>query len=273
MRRIRPKLKASKLTRKSGAAGKRRPAAKASAAAKTSLYRQVARALRDEILRGERPVGDNLPAESELSARFAISRHTVRQALRQLRDEGLVASRQGSGTVVVRAASSSGYIQTVASIEELIPYAAENRYDVSASELVTCDTALARKLGCSRGDKWLRITGYRYPPERKVPICWTEVFIRPQFSGVMKLLSGRKGPIYTWIEELYGADFAEVQQTLRVRDMPKAIAPKFDVEVGSPAVEICRVYRLDSGTVAEIAFNIHPADRFTSSITLHRSAP
>ena len=34
-------------TRKSGAAGKRRPAAKASAAAKTSLYRQVARALRD----------------------------------------------------------------------------------------------------------------------------------------------------------------------------------------------------------------------------------
>jgi DNA-binding GntR family transcriptional regulator len=237
------------------------------------LYRSVAESLRRDIARGRIAVGSNLPAESDLVRRFAVSRHTIRQALRQLRDDGLVASRQGAGTVVVKTTSQAGYVQTVASIEELIPYAAENRYDISGSERVTCGTQLARKLGCARGEEWLRITGYRYPPGETRPICWTEVYIRPQFSRAIGMLSRRNGAIYAWIEKLYGARFAEVRQTLRVREMPAHLARKLRSEAGAPAVEVCRVYRLTTGTVAEIAFNLHPADRFSHSMTLRRRAP
>jgi GntR family transcriptional regulator len=235
-----------------------------------ALYRRVANVLSEQIVRGDYPVGTNLPPETELCERFAVSRHTIRQALRQLRDDGLVTSRQGAGTIVVKPASKSEYVQTVASIEELVQYATKNRYDVNASEIVTCDTQLARKLGCARGEKWLRITGFRYPPKQSIPICWTEVYIRPQFGGVLKLLARRKGAIYAGIESLYGLRFAEVRQTLRVRDVPPEIAPKLRVDIGSPVVEVCRVYRLTTGTVAEIAFNLHPADRFSHSMTLHR---
>ncbi|MBL6749080.1 MAG: GntR family transcriptional regulator [Nevskia sp.] len=248
----------------------------ATPARSATLYRKVAGALRREIERGGFAVGASLPPESELCRRFAVSRHTVRQALRQLRDDGLVASRQGAGTTVLQPAGRSGYVQTFASIEELIPYAAENRYEVGAIERVRCDTALARRLGCARGDRWLRITGFRYAPGEALPVCWTEVYVRPQFSGVSRMLARGKGArsaIYAWIEETCGERFAEVRQTLRVRPMPAAQAAAFAVEAGAPAVEICRAYRFTGGAVAEVAFNLHPAERFSYSMTLrHRPA-
>ena len=50
--------------------------------------------------RGQRAAGSLLPSESELSARFGASRVTVRRALELVRDEGLIAARQGFGWFV-----------------------------------------------------------------------------------------------------------------------------------------------------------------------------
>jgi altronate dehydratase large subunit len=57
--------------------------------------------LKDQkIVTGEIAEGASLPSEHELSALFDISRPVVREALQRLRDEGLIASRRGSGSVV-----------------------------------------------------------------------------------------------------------------------------------------------------------------------------
>lgn len=57
--------------------------------------------MRQLIKNGEWPGGSRLPTESELSQRFGASRPVVRQALAKLRDEGLISSRQGSGSYVL----------------------------------------------------------------------------------------------------------------------------------------------------------------------------
>ncbi|OZM72661.1 GntR family transcriptional regulator [Amycolatopsis antarctica] len=63
-------------------------------------YQQVANALRAAILTKKFLPGDKLPSGPELSDRFGVARMTVQQAIRLLRDEGLVVSRQGSGVYV-----------------------------------------------------------------------------------------------------------------------------------------------------------------------------
>jgi len=63
-------------------------------------YMQVAEELRDEILRGTLAPGGALPSEPELAARFGLSRTSVRNAIKQLRDWGLVRAEQGRGTYV-----------------------------------------------------------------------------------------------------------------------------------------------------------------------------
>src|SRR5690606_1010804 len=55
------------------------------------------------ILAGEFPVGARLPAETALSRRFGVSRPVVRAALQRLQRDGLVQSRKGSGSYVLRA--------------------------------------------------------------------------------------------------------------------------------------------------------------------------
>lgn len=66
------------------------------------LYRQLADLLRQEINSGRLQPGDWLPSESRLEQEHGVSRGTVRQALKILADEGLVASRSGRGTFVKR---------------------------------------------------------------------------------------------------------------------------------------------------------------------------
>ena len=63
-------------------------------------YQQVANAVRAAILTRAFQPGDRLPSLNELSERYGVARMTVQQAMRVLRDEGLIVSRQGSGMFV-----------------------------------------------------------------------------------------------------------------------------------------------------------------------------
>jgi DNA-binding transcriptional regulator YhcF (GntR family) len=63
-------------------------------------YQQVSSALRASILTGKLAPGDQLPSGSQLASHYGVARMTVQQAVRVLRDEGLVVSRQGSGVFV-----------------------------------------------------------------------------------------------------------------------------------------------------------------------------
>lgn len=68
------------------------------------LYQQLAAAIRRGIDEGALPAGSTLPAERRLAAVLAVSRATVVAAYDQLRGEGVVESRRGSGTRVARMA-------------------------------------------------------------------------------------------------------------------------------------------------------------------------
>jgi GntR family transcriptional regulator len=64
-------------------------------------YQWVADTLRERIRSGEYQPGGKLPSEGELSKEFKVSKVTARLAVAQLRGEGLIRSRVGSGVVVV----------------------------------------------------------------------------------------------------------------------------------------------------------------------------
>jgi DNA-binding transcriptional regulator YhcF (GntR family) len=63
-------------------------------------YVQVANTLRAAILTKALSPGEQLPSGADLAARYSVSRQTVQNALKILRSEGLIVSRQGSGVFV-----------------------------------------------------------------------------------------------------------------------------------------------------------------------------
>ena len=67
---------------------------------RTPLWKAIATSLRSDITEGLNKQGDKLPTEAALAARFGVNRHTVRQALASLAEEGLVHARRGAGVFV-----------------------------------------------------------------------------------------------------------------------------------------------------------------------------
>lgn len=232
------------------------------------LYQMVVQALRAEILRGVYPVGHALPSESVLVERFGVSRHTIREALRNLRDLGMVESRQGKGTIVIKPGGPQVYVHQVNSIADLHDFNVESRYDDQAL-LVTLDEPLAARLGTAAGEKWLRINGLRYDGQGTA-ICAVEIYVPERLGGISRLLGRRSGPVYALIEDIYGESFGEVQQELRALPLPTDIAMKLESQPGETGVEIRRIYRLLDGEAGEITFNYYKAENFSFSMSLKR---
>ncbi len=78
-------------------------------AVEAPLHERIAAQVRAAIIRGDHPPGAKLPTEAELAARHGAGRGTVRAALRALEAEGLVASRRGSGRVVLGNRASQSF--------------------------------------------------------------------------------------------------------------------------------------------------------------------
>jgi len=70
-------------------------------AAVGTLADRVTEVLLQKIKSGEFAVNARLPSELVMAARFAVSRTVIREAVSRLKSEGLVETRQGSGTIVV----------------------------------------------------------------------------------------------------------------------------------------------------------------------------
>src|SRR6202047_540281 len=56
----------------------------------------------EQIVAGEFKIGERLPSESQLGAKYAVSRAVVREALVRLQAEGVAVTRRGAGTYVQR---------------------------------------------------------------------------------------------------------------------------------------------------------------------------
>jgi GntR family transcriptional regulator, transcriptional repressor for pyruvate dehydrogenase complex len=71
------------------------------------LYEQIVQQIEDSILKGSLKPGDQLPAERELAQRFGVSRTAVREAVKALREKGLVEAYSGRGTFITNGTSQA----------------------------------------------------------------------------------------------------------------------------------------------------------------------
>src|SRR4029077_2509617 len=71
------------------------------------LYEQIVQQIEDSILKGTLKPGDQLPAERELAQEFGVSRTAVREAVKALREKGLVEAYSGRGTFVTDGTSQA----------------------------------------------------------------------------------------------------------------------------------------------------------------------
>jgi len=236
----------------------------------SNFYERVARELVEAISSGRYPLGSRLPTELELCAQFGASRNTVRAALRELQDLGLIERRKKAGTRVTSAQATGGYRHSFASVDELIQFGARHRREVRAIEETTADRGLARKLRCPVGKVWLRISSLRLDAEG-VAVGWTDVYVDPAFSDIADVVRAEPETlISTIIESRYGRRIAAIRQETRGKLIPDALAGVLSTKSGSAGLEIVRFYDDTAGDTIEVSVSVHPADRFVVVTRLTR---
>ncbi len=71
------------------------------------LFEQIVQQVEESIFNGQLKPGDQLPAERDLAHRFGVSRTAVREAVKTLREKGLVEAYSGRGTFVTNGTSQA----------------------------------------------------------------------------------------------------------------------------------------------------------------------
>lgn len=238
------------------------------------LYQRIVQALQSEIVLGKYPVGTHLPSESELTRRFAVSRHTVRSALRALQDAGLVKSHQGLGTLVQRPSDGPGYVHRINTISDLFPVGAITRHDPVDGMLVDVPErahAWFPDLGDERA--WLRITGERSKPGADTPFNEHETYIAARFAGVGRVIGTSSGSIYAILETIYGEIISEVEQIIGGFTADGVIGARIGLSEGAAGIEVRRIHRVSStGEIGILSFNRYPIEEYTFSMIMRRGS-
>ena len=236
-------------------------------------FSDIALHLKEAITSGHFPVGTLLPTELELRDHYKTSRHTVRAALQELQQLGLVSRRKNVGTRVESATPQVGFQQSLASVEDVVQFGATHVRVVREVETLQAKGALARLLGCPEGTAWLRISSLRMDEELALPICWTDLYMDPAYSELVELV--RDSPetlVSTLIEQRYGRRVVEIVQQLQAVEVPAAMARQLGVDTGSAAMQVVRRYLDAEGETIDVTVTLHPAERFSLTMRLQRTA-
>ena len=236
-------------------------------------YSDIARDLTEAIRTGRSPVGSLLPTELELRDRYATSRHTVRAALRELEQLGLVSRRKNLGTRVESGEPTRDFRPSLASMDDLVQFSATHVRAVQSIEATTVKGGLAKELGCPSGTRWLRISSLRLEGDAKrPPIGWTDVYIDPAYADIADTVRASPATlISTLIEARYGRRIAEIRQDIGAVATSLPMARALRVDVGSPMLKVVRRYLDAARDSFEISVSFHPADRFSVSMRLRRT--
>jgi DNA-binding GntR family transcriptional regulator len=231
---------------------------------------EISATLEKEIKNGKYPVGSRLPTEDELCKIFCSSRYSVRQALGSMTSLGLISRHKRLGSFVISTARVSQLIQSVASIQQLLNYPKETTRETLQGEFITANHDLAETLQCSPGDTWFHIKAIRFQKESKLPLCQTDIYILPQFAGVVKHKKHDQIPIADQISEMYGelADTTQIDIVATIVDGTTSQALK--VKKNSPALTVYRRYANAKGKIFEVGIGVHPAERYTYSFNFKR---
>ncbi|MCS2158275.1 GntR family transcriptional regulator [Scandinavium sp. H11S7] len=234
---------------------------------KKPMYRQIADTLRERVQRGELKPGDALPTESALQEEFAVSRVTVRQALKQLTQEAIIESIQGSGSYVKAERVNYDIYQLTSFYEKLADRNVETHSDVRVFEAIDACQEMAEKLQVAVGDKIWHVKRVRFIQQKPVTLeeTWMPLALFPDLTW--QVMENSK---YHFIEAVKKMVIDRSEQEI-VPVMPSEEAVKLlGLDPNQPILEkISRGY-LDDGKVFEYSRNAFKSDDYKFTLVAKR---
>ncbi|WP_422080096.1 GntR family transcriptional regulator [Ulvibacterium sp.] len=204
-------------------------------------YKKLHLTLKQGILSGAISKGSLLPSENELSAKYNITRATVRQGLQELVREGFIEKRMGIGSVVVNDRKTLGLL-TFKGFSEVLESSAlsSTTQNLKMGEIGVWPSPFFYELtpsekeeGCFFLERLRSVEGH--------PVMLEFTYI-PQ-KGVPKLVETMgKGSLFATLQQAYKIEILKVLQDVRAIHAPKTILKRLNLAPNTPVLHIHRKY-------------------------------
>ncbi len=239
------------------------PAARLDRSVRTPLWRQLAQDLRDRLAAGE--FAPDFPGEVELGLRYSVSRHTVREALRQLRADGVISTGRGRRA---RLAAPDPVIAQPTGIAYSLFSSVEACGLVQTSVVrvltVRADGVVAPRLGLEESTPLVHLERLRLADGR--PLALDRVWLPASIGEPLLDVDFRRTSLY---EELArtGIPITGGQETVRAVIPSRAEHETLGLQPPSAVFAVERT-GTSSGVPVEWRHTLIRADRFTLTSTL-----
>ncbi len=230
-----------------------------------ALWRQIADRIRASIANGDYDNAGRVPPELELAARFGVNRHTVRNALSALAQEGIVRAVQGVGTLIERKERLNFPISRRTRFTQgLGTQARETEGLLLANCHEEAANDLASRLTIEVGVQVIRLETLRKADGRPVARA-TIWFPGERFSGIEDAY-GKTGSITAALAELGVSDYVRASTEITATHADRTDMEDLALSPGAILL-VTRSLNVDSaGVPIQYAVSRFPADRVQFSI-------
>ena len=231
---------------------------------RTIRYQEIASAVRDRVRERHYAPGRLLPSEAELSAEFEASRVTIRRALETLRDDGLIAARQGFGWFV----ASEPLRQTLGQLHTIEGQLADSGI---ITERRIIDFAFVRATAPVRkalaAEQVLRVK--RVNMADGEPFAVVTVWCPAELAQSLSRRDVERSPFY----ELLGVPLRGATQTIGADLVTADDATLLGVPAGSPVLVCERLTTDTDGRPVLFSHHVFPAHRTEFVVELPHAEP
>src|SRR6267378_3651969 len=199
---------------------------------RSPLYERVESVLAGDIADGSLPPETQLPAEGGLTARFKVSRTTVRKAIQNLIERGLVEVRRGKGTFVTQPKITQELTQLTGFVEDMQTLGRTPTARLLDKRIVAADEVVAHHLAVTPGTLVVRLQRVRLADG--VAMSFDETYLPREIGEKVAADDLEAEPVFALLEDKYGTSLVEAEYKLEAAAADPVAAQALQVPAGSP---------------------------------------
>lgn len=232
------------------------------------LWNQVAARLRKRIEGGYYEVGGILPREIDLAEELAVSRNTVREAIRKLVDEGLLIRRRRAGTRVLAKRPVLKMRIDLDPQASLLKLSKGTRLVVKRRVTKPLPEDIAEYWSDADPGDWHRVDCLRTYDDSR-PLSWTQIFLAPDLEEVSLLVGQRPGQQFRLIEEHRGERMRRTRTAVFPVKIDAALAKTLNVTTGVLGLKVMHGMLNELGVCREIVVSVYPTERYAFELSFN----
>lgn len=223
------------------------------------LHASIGSRVESSIRSGAWPAGSRLPAERDLGQTFGVSRATIRQALADLAQRGLVRRRQGSGTFVAEPSLAADITASFSISSALIARGLRLSTQLLGSGVVEAERPVAQDLGLLPGTAVVRIERLRTVESE--PLILEIAHLPSAMFPELETADTASRSLYDILATDFGRVVSTATETIEPVILTAREAGLLGVGPNAPALLIRRVTFDRSGTRVESSQALLRGDR------------